>query len=124
MLVNRVPTLLNPSQVGVKFIDVMGVCHWSLLTQELSTLGCGGPATPSALHFLRHDMVKKTSLCWALYSDICTTNRNCNTSEISISIFMSVTLTYSRSYAVVVQPPLNSAVRCSALVTASATSST
>jgi hypothetical protein len=42
-------------------------------------------------------MVKKTSLCWALSFDICTTDRNCNTSEISISIFMSVTLTYSRS---------------------------
>ena len=27
--------------------------------------------------------------------DICTTNRNCNASEISISIFMSVALTYS-----------------------------
>jgi len=30
--------------------------------------------------------------------DICTTNRNWNPSEISIWIFMSVTLTYSRSY--------------------------
>ena len=31
-----------------------------------------------------------------------TTNRNCNTSEIFISIFMSVTLTYSRSYLMLV----------------------
>jgi hypothetical protein len=30
--------------------------------------------------------------------DVCKANRNCNTSEISISIFMSVTLTYSHSY--------------------------
>jgi hypothetical protein len=53
-------------------------------------------------------MFKKTSLCWALSLIICTTNRNCNMSEISILIFMSVTLTYSRRYAVVVRPPLNS----------------
>ena len=29
---------------------------------------------------------------------ICMTNVNCNTSEISISIFMSVMITYLRSY--------------------------
>ncbi|MFZ0177266.1 MAG: hypothetical protein WAL11_17020, partial [Pseudolabrys sp.] len=67
--VNRVPTLLNPSQVGVKFIDVMGSCHWSLLPQspeETLDIGMSGASTPSALRFLNYDVIKKTSLCWAL----------------------------------------------------------
>ena len=109
MFVHRVPALLNCSQVGLKFIDVMGirVSHWSLLLrspEEALDIGMSRPSASSALCYLTHDVIKKTSLCWALYrgqpciGDICTTNRNCNTSQISISIFMSVTLTYSRSY--------------------------
>jgi hypothetical protein len=43
-----------------------------------------GPSASSALRFLTHDVIKKTSLCWALAPDLCKTNRNCNTSEISI----------------------------------------
>ena len=51
MLVNRVPTLLNPSQVGVKFIDVMGVCHWSLLTQETLDIGMRRPSNTERSSF-------------------------------------------------------------------------
>ena len=61
---------LNSSQVGVKFINEMGICHWSLLPQspeETLYIGKSGASTPSALRFLNYDVVKKTSLCWALY---------------------------------------------------------
>jgi hypothetical protein len=84
----------------------MGICHWSFLPQspvETLDIGMSGASTPSALRFLTHDVVKKTPLCWALYPDICMTNRNCNTSEISILIFMSGTLTYSRSYLMLIR---------------------
>jgi len=46
-----------------------GICHWSLLPQspeETLDIGKSGASTPSALHFLNYDVVKKTSLCWAL----------------------------------------------------------
>ena len=68
----------------------MEICHWSLLPQspeETLDIGMSGASTPSALRFLTHDVIKKTSLCWALMPDVCKTNRNCNTSEISISNF-------------------------------------
>ncbi|MGA7518881.1 MAG: hypothetical protein WBW28_18285, partial [Pseudolabrys sp.] len=61
---------LNPSQVGVNFIDVIGICHWSLLPhspEETLDIGMSGASTPSALRFLTHDVVKKTPLCWALH---------------------------------------------------------
>ena len=37
-----------------------------LSPEETLDIGKSGASTPSALHFLNYDVVKKTSLCWAL----------------------------------------------------------
>jgi hypothetical protein len=34
--------------------------------EETLDIGMSGASTPSALRFLTHDEIKKTSLCWAL----------------------------------------------------------
>ena len=56
------------------------------------------PSASSALRFLTHDVIKKTSLCWALYRMYARPIEIVIRPGISISIFMSATLTYSRSY--------------------------
>ena len=52
------------------------------------------PSASSALRFLTHDVIKKTSLCWALYRMYARPIEIVIRPKISISIFMSATLTY------------------------------
>jgi hypothetical protein len=54
--------------------------------EETLDIGISGASTPSLFIFLRHDVVKKTPLCWALYIDICMTNRNCNVPKMFIPV--------------------------------------
>jgi hypothetical protein len=38
-----------------------------LIYHRRPTIGMSRPSASSALRFLTHDVIKKTSLCWALY---------------------------------------------------------
>jgi hypothetical protein len=97
--VNHVPTFLNPPQVGVQFIDVVGICHWSLLPPIIrgkSRHRDELAQTHRALFvFLTHEVVKKTSLCWALYVTYVRPIEIVIRSNFYFSIFMSVKLTLS-----------------------------